>query len=86
MSHAFVKENDDQWLDDVSPTVSGLIVYLTRENNGNTMYEKRNFYDQVKGKEIHEMSHGFSYEISNEGKWQNNRMTFYLYDNRLKSF
>ncbi len=69
MSNAFVKENDDQWLDDIAPTMNALIVYLTRENNGNSVYEKRNFYDVASGKEIHEMSNGLSYAINADGKW-----------------
>ena len=34
MSQAFVKESDGEWLHDVAPSLSALIVYLTRENNG----------------------------------------------------
>jgi hypothetical protein len=41
MSQAFVKENDEQWLHEVAPTLSALVVYLTRENNGVRFNEKR---------------------------------------------
>jgi hypothetical protein len=34
MSQAFVKENDEEWLHDVQPTLNALIVYLTRQNSG----------------------------------------------------
>ncbi len=34
MSQAFVKEEEEQWLHDIQPTVNALIVYLTRQNNG----------------------------------------------------
>ena len=41
MSRAFMKESDDQWLSDVAPTLSALLLYLTRENNGITVVEER---------------------------------------------
>lgn len=43
MSQAFVRESDDQWLDEVSPTVKALIMFLTRENNGIRVYEQKNY-------------------------------------------
>ncbi len=70
MSHAFVKENDDQWLDDIRPTLNALIVYLTHENNSNEVYEKRSYYDADSGTEIHEMSNGLSYKINGSRKWE----------------
>ena len=69
MSHAFVKENDDQWLEDIPSTMNALIVYLTRENNGIRVYEKRTSFNALRGKEVHEMSNGLSYAIDSEGKW-----------------
>jgi len=68
MSQAFVREGDDQWLEDVSPTLQALIVFLTRENNGIRIYEKKNRIDN--GREIHEMSNGLSYSKDDKGKWQ----------------
>jgi len=68
MSQAFVKEEDDQWLHDIPGTITALINYLTRENNGIRVYEKRMFI--IDGKEIHEMSNGLSYSKDAEGKWQ----------------
>ncbi|MEJ7912567.1 MAG: hypothetical protein WKF70_05385 [Chitinophagaceae bacterium] len=47
MSQAFVKESDDQWLHDISPTLNALIVYLTRENNGIRVYEKEVITDAL---------------------------------------
>jgi hypothetical protein len=41
MSQAFVRESEEQWLHEVAPTVNALIVYLTRENNGVRVYEKK---------------------------------------------
>ena len=52
MSQAFVKESDEQWLHEVSPTLKALILYLTRENNGIRVYEQKSFIDPKDGKEI----------------------------------
>ena len=69
MSQAFVKESDEQWLHDVQPTLNALVVYLTRENNGVRVYEKRVFMDKKTGKEMHEMSNGLIYSKDEGGKW-----------------
>ena len=68
MSQAFVREGDDQWLDEVSPTLQALIVFLTRENNGIRVYEKKAYVDN--GREIHEMSNGLSYTKDHNGRWK----------------
>ena len=68
MSQAFVKEEDDQWLHDISGTVSALTNYLTKENNGIRVYEKRVLVK--KGVTVHEMSNGILYSKDAEGKWQ----------------
>jgi len=70
MSSAFVKEDEEQWLHDVSPTVSALAHYLTRENNGVRVYERNNFFDNKIGNTVHVMSNGGSYTKNAEGKWQ----------------
>lgn len=72
MSQAFVRESDEQWLHDVQPTLNALIVYLTRENNGIRVYEKRNYIHPNTGKEVYEMSNGLSYTKDAEGKWMIN--------------
>ena len=69
MSRAFMKESDDQWLHDVAPTMSALLAYLTRENNGIRVYEEKRSIDS-KGQEIFEMSNGLSYMKDQEGKWR----------------
>ena len=69
MSQAFVKENDEQWLHDVQPTINALIVYLTRENNGIRVYEKRHYADPKSGKEIIDMSNGMAYTKDENGRW-----------------
>jgi len=68
MSQAFVKENEEQWLHEVAPTLSALIVYLTRENNEVRVYEKKMTFNKD-GDEVHLMSNGLSYSKDKEGKW-----------------
>lgn len=68
MSQAFVREGDDQWLDEVSPTLQALIVFLIRENNGIRVYEKGTHV--VNGREVHEMSNGLSYTKDANGRWK----------------
>ena len=69
MSQAFVKESEEQWLHEVSPTLNALIVYLTRENNGVRVYEQKNFIDRDTRKTVHTMSNGLSYTTDAESKW-----------------
>jgi len=68
MSQAFVKEEEYQWLHEIPGTVSALINYLTNENNGIRVYEKKR--SMKNGVEILEMSNGLSYSKDAEGKWQ----------------
>lgn len=69
MSQAFVRESDEQWLHEIAPTLNALVVYLTRENNGIRVYEKKSFVRGKDGMEIHEMSNGLSYSKDKDGKW-----------------
>lgn len=69
MSQAFVREGDDQWLSDIGPSLRALCVFLTRENNGIEVYERRNFTDSS-GNDIHVMSNGLSYRKDANGKWE----------------
>ncbi|MBT1701982.1 hypothetical protein [Chryseosolibacter indicus] len=69
MSQAFVREMDDQWLSDVAPTVQALIRFLTMENNGIGVYEKKT-YTTSDGKEIHEMSNGLGYYKNAQNQWE----------------
>lgn len=68
MSSAFVKESEEQWLHEIPPTINALIVYLTRENNGIRVYEKKNSVDPDSGVEVFEMSNGLSYS-KKDGRW-----------------
>ncbi len=69
MSQAFVRENDEQWLHEIPPTMNALVSFLTRENNGIRVYEKKSFIDKKTGEQAHEMSNGLSYSKDKEGKW-----------------
>lgn len=69
MSGAFVREGDDEWLNEIAPSVHALVVFLTKENNGIGVYEQRNFIDPANGREVHVMSNGLSYSKDDEGKW-----------------
>lgn len=68
MSQAFVKEEDDQWLHEIPGTLTALIHYLTKENNGIRIYEKNTLIKN--GIQVHEMSNGLQYSKDANGKWQ----------------
>lgn len=69
MSQAFVRESDDQWLNEVPPTLPALINFLTRENGGIRVYEQKNFTGSD-GRQIYVMSNGLSYAKTGKGEWQ----------------
>jgi len=69
MSHAFIREQEEQWLHEVAPTMSALIAYLTRENNNIRVYEKEGFPDPKTGQQIHLMSNGLRYALDAERRW-----------------
>ena len=69
MSQAFVRESEEQWLHEVPPTINALVVYLTRENNGIRVYEKKVTVNQNTQKEEHHMSNGLAYSKDDDGKW-----------------
>lgn len=69
MSQAFVRESEEQWLHDVSPSLSALMIYLTRENNGIRVYEKSSHFNKKHDREVYLMSNGFTYTKDDEGKW-----------------
>jgi hypothetical protein len=68
MSQAFVRETDDQWLNEVGPGIRALSNFLTRENGGIQVYEQRNFVDST-GNEVFVMSNGLSYSKNEKGEW-----------------
>jgi hypothetical protein len=69
MSSAFVKESEEQWLHEIAPTINALVVYLTRENNGIRVYEKKHFVHPKLGLEVHEMTNGLLYAKDKDGRW-----------------
>lgn len=69
MSQAFVRENEDQWLNEVHPTLNALINFLTRENNGIRVYEQKTAIDD-NGRTVHVMSNGLSYRKNEKNEWE----------------
>ncbi len=69
MSQAFVKESDEQWLHEIAPTMSALMVYLSRQNNGIRVYEKKAYFCEQHQKDVHEMSDGMLYTKNDKGQW-----------------
>ena len=69
MSQAFIREGDEQSLNDIAPTITALIRFLTIENNGIRVYERKNYIDHM-DREVHEMNNGVSYTKTIQGKWE----------------
>jgi hypothetical protein len=69
LSQAFIRESDDQWLEDIQPTLTALLAFLANENNGIRINELRNFLNE-KGQTIHVMSNGLSYTLDARRRWQ----------------
>ena len=69
MSSAFVRESDEQRLNEVAPNLSALHTYLRRENGGMTIHELKTWYSEKHGRDVHEMSDGLVYAKNNESKW-----------------
>ena len=69
MSSAFVKETEEQWLHEISPTMTALVDYLSRQNNGIRVYLKKTTIDLKTGQEIFYMSNGLPYTKHSDGKW-----------------
>ena len=69
MSQAFIREGDDISLSDVSPSLTALILYLTKGNNGIRVYEKKSMKNPD-GRQVHVMSDGLSYAHDKQGKWE----------------
>jgi hypothetical protein len=69
MSQAFVNEKDEMSLQDVPPSITALALFLTRENNGIRVYEKKKVKDPDNNREVHVMSNGLSYSKNERSKW-----------------
>jgi hypothetical protein len=68
MSGAFVRESDDQWLQDVGPSLNALVNFLTRENNGVRVNLLRTEPGQD-GRALYFMSNGLAYYKNQKGIW-----------------
>ena len=69
MSQAFMREGDELSLNEVSPTLNALLLFLTKGNNGIRVYEKKSFKD-ASGRQVHTMNDGLSYARDSKGKWE----------------
>lgn len=69
MSSAFVRESEEQWLHEIDPTLPALIQYLSRENNGILVSERKRYFDTKLDQEVIEMSNGLGYAKDKEGRW-----------------
>jgi hypothetical protein len=69
MSQAFVRESDGEWLHDIAPSLNALQAFLTRENNGVRVYEKKRFYSEKFQGDVNEMSNGMQNAKDSDGRW-----------------
>lgn len=69
MSQAFVKEQDDEWLHEIQPTMHALLLYLKRENKGAKIEEIKSYPHPETGKTVHAMSNGLCYSLDAESCW-----------------
>ena len=69
MSHAFMREKEEDWLGDVKPELTALERFLTKENDGVKTYELKNYFDKDQKVEVHEMSNGSSYALDMDNRW-----------------
>ena len=69
MSSAFVRESDEQRLNEVAPNLGALQVYLRRENGGMPVHEIKTYYSKKHNRDVHEMSDGLTYAKNDESKW-----------------
>lgn len=69
MSHAFVREGDHQDLQDIAPTMTALVSFLTNENGGVRVYEKKQ-QKHSNGDVVHVMSNGLGYRVNSKSKWE----------------
>ena len=68
MSQAFVRESDDQWLNEIGPTLHALSLFLTKENGGIRVYEQKRYLAKD-GVEVYVMSNGLSYSKNEKSEW-----------------
>ncbi|MDB5125450.1 MAG: hypothetical protein JWP94_3579 [Mucilaginibacter sp.] len=69
MSSAFVRESEEQRLNEVAPSLGALQLYLRRENGGMRVHETKTWYSQKYKRDVHEMSDGLTYAKDDDSKW-----------------
>ena len=69
MSQAFVREQDEEWLQDVKPDPAALLRFLKRENGGRPVQELRVEEDKS-GRKQYVMSNGLTYMLDVDNRWQ----------------
>ena len=69
MSSAFVREGDDQRLNEVGPSLSALLFFLRRENGGMTVHEIKSYFSAKHARDVYEMSDGLTYARDDDSKW-----------------
>jgi len=69
MSHAFMREKEEEWLGDVKPELSALERFLTKENDGVKIIELKNYFDEELKVQVHEMSNGSFYALDMDKRW-----------------
>lgn len=63
-----MREGDAESLEEIRPSVHALCVFLTRENNGVSIVERRQSSDS-QGRTLHVMSNGLTYTKDERGRW-----------------
>jgi hypothetical protein len=69
MSSAFVKEGEEQNLNEVAPNLSALQFYLRRENSGMPVHQLKSWYSDKYARDVYEMSDGLIYARDDNSKW-----------------
>ena len=69
MSHAFMREKEEDWLGDVKPYLPDLERFLTKENDGVKIMELKRYFDPELKVEVHEMSNGSCYALDMDKRW-----------------
>ena len=69
MSSAFVKEGEEQKLNEVAPNLSALQFYLRRENGGMPVHQLKSWCSDKYARDVYEMSDGLVYAKNDDSKW-----------------
>jgi hypothetical protein len=69
MSSAFVRESENEHLNQVAPDLGSLQFYLRRENGGVHVRELKRYHSDKRNREVYEMSDGLAYALDDDQKW-----------------